>query len=306
MNKKLYDDLCTALKSNIQRKEFSEIFDEELKQVDNVLNSSESNMLKAGSRNITRCSTIGTGRTDRLDFLSDILISVIRDIYQAGVDLSHSETIMNELVTWPSLKFALYAISGDTQRLTFFPGEEQLLSMTKQLKNNNTQYDERLCYKSDAVLRCLDKKTRGGNMELVLLETSNSYDDTTKKKVNFDFHKGMFGTVAMLKTIADRYNYASFDSFKKLKLYFIHAHTKHLRLWSISCPVPNLFVINREDKCSIPKKKKRHKTAYEFDDDTTAEYISIVDAQKICVTSFKKENIYYEIAVREGDLHSCT
>ncbi|KAI7858097.1 hypothetical protein BDC45DRAFT_434229 [Circinella umbellata] len=168
----------------------------------------------------------------------------IRDIYQAEADLSHSETMMNELITRPSLKFALCAISGDTRGLGFFPREEQLLSMTKQLKNNNTQYDERLCYKSDA-------KT-GGNMELVLLETSNSYDDTTNKKVNFDFHKGMFGTVAMLKTIADKYNYASFDSFKKLKLYFIHAHTKHLRLWSISCPVPNLFVINREDKCSIP------------------------------------------------------
>ena len=158
-----------------------------------------------------------------------ITLSRIRDIYKAGANLSHSETMLNQLVTWPSLKFALYAITGNTRGLAFFPGEEQLLSMTKQLKNNNTQYDERSCYKGDAVLRCLDNKT-GGNMELLLLETSNSYDDTTEKKVNFDFHKGMFGIVAMLKTIADRYNYAPFDSFKKLKLYFMHAHS---RFWTI-------------------------------------------------------------------------
>ena len=149
----------------------------------------------------------------------------IRDIYKAGADLIHSETMINELVTWPSLKFTLYAVTGNTRGLVFFPGEEQLLSMTKQLKNNNTRYDERSCYKGDSILRCLDKKT-GGNMELVLLETSSSYDDTTEKKVNFDFHKGMFGTVAMLITIANRYNYAPFDSFEKLKLYFIHAHSK--------------------------------------------------------------------------------
>ena len=46
------------------------------------------------------------------------------------------------------------------------------------------------------------------------------------KKINFDFHKGMYGTVAMLKTVADIYKYATFDSFKKLMLYFVHVHSK--------------------------------------------------------------------------------
>ncbi|KAG2215070.1 hypothetical protein INT45_014325 [Circinella minor] len=60
-------------------------------------------------------------------------------------------------------------------------------------------------------------------------------------------------------------------------------------------------------RCELnERRKKRHQREYELDDDTAAEYISIVDAQKICVKSFKKENIYYEIAVREGVLHSCT
>ncbi|KAG2216254.1 hypothetical protein INT45_013797, partial [Circinella minor] len=61
-----------------------------------------------------------------------------------------------------------------------------------------------------------------------------------------------------------------------------------------------------EDVSLTKEEKKQHQTAYELDDDTAAEYISIVDAQKIYVKSFKKENIYYEIAVREGVLHSCT
>ncbi|KAG2227481.1 hypothetical protein INT45_007507 [Circinella minor] len=64
-----------------------------------------------------------------------------------------------------------------------------------------------------------------------------------------------------------------------------------------------LQVFHRFEDVSLTKEeKKRHQTAYELDDDTAAEYISIVDAQKL----FKKENIYYEIAVREGVLHSCT
>ncbi|KAI7846621.1 hypothetical protein BDC45DRAFT_583432 [Circinella umbellata] len=61
-----------------------------------------------------------------------------------------------------------------------------------------------------------------------------------------------------------------------------------------------------EDVGLTKEEKKRHKTAYELDDDTATEYISAVDAQKIYVKSFTKENIYYEIVVREGVLHSCT
>ena len=140
-------------------------------------------------------------------------------------ELSHSETMMNVLVCWPSLKCTLNAVTGDTRGLTFFPGEEQLVYMTTQLRNNDCGYDERSYYKGDAILRCLNKKT-GGNMEIVLLETSNGYNNASDKKINFDFHKGMYGTVAMLKTIADRYNYAPFEFFKDLKLYFVHAHSK--------------------------------------------------------------------------------
>ncbi|KAI7852531.1 hypothetical protein BDC45DRAFT_537413 [Circinella umbellata] len=90
--------------------------------------------------------------------------------------LNHSEAMMNILVTWPSLKCSLNAITGNTRGLTSFPSEEQLVSMTTQLKNNDTEYDER------------------------------------------SYHKA-----------------------------------KHQRLWSISYPSPNLFVMSREDKCGIPK-----------------------------------------------------
>ncbi|KAI7874026.1 hypothetical protein K492DRAFT_222835 [Lichtheimia hyalospora FSU 10163] len=76
----------------------------------------------------------------------------------------------------------------------------------------------------------------------------------------------MYGSVAMLKTIADLYKYASFECFKDLKLYFIHMHTKHIRLWSISSPSPGIFVMTREDKCGIP-------TAFNDDTHILLDYI---------------------------------
>lgn len=97
----------------------------------------------------------------------------IKNIYMTEADLCHSETMLNALVVWPSLQCTLNAVCGETRGLTFFPGEEQLLSMTTQLKNNDAGHDERSHYKADAILRCLNKKT-GSNMELVLLETSNA------------------------------------------------------------------------------------------------------------------------------------
>ncbi|KAI8144736.1 hypothetical protein BJV82DRAFT_57723 [Fennellomyces sp. T-0311] len=123
--------------------------------------------------------------------------------------------------------------------------------MTTQLQESNALQDDRSMYKADGILRCKDPKN-GHNMELALLETSKAYDAASPTKFNYDFHKGMYGSVAMLKTIADRFRYASFKVFSRLKLYFLHAHTEHIRLWSISCPEPRVFLMMREDKCTVP------------------------------------------------------
>ncbi|KAI7874027.1 hypothetical protein K492DRAFT_45782 [Lichtheimia hyalospora FSU 10163] len=188
MDEGAYHSLCSALDSN-SKLEFHEIFKEELDRVEVVLDSDEGDML-AAARAITHVSPDSAARMEKLNYLSDILVSVIRNIYMTEANLGHSETILNALVAWPSLQCTLNAVCGETRGLTFFPGEEQLLSMTTQLKANDAGHDDRSYYKADAILRCLNKKT-GSNMELLLLETSNAYNNASTKKINFDFHKGI-------------------------------------------------------------------------------------------------------------------
>ncbi|ORE06183.1 hypothetical protein BCV72DRAFT_207877, partial [Rhizopus microsporus var. microsporus] len=56
--------------------------------------------------------------------------------------------------------------------------------------------------------------------EILLLETSVSFGNTEKVKINFDHHKGTFGCLTMLKVLADEFFYASEEAFKKLKSFF--------------------------------------------------------------------------------------
>ncbi|KAG1140485.1 hypothetical protein G6F38_009080 [Rhizopus arrhizus] len=57
-------------------------------------------------------------------------------------------------------------------------------------------------------------------------------------KLNFDYHKGMFGALAMIKSIADEYGYAPIDQFEKVKVLFLNAagktYLQYLHLWSLS------------------------------------------------------------------------
>lgn len=82
--------------------------------------------------------------------------------------------------------------------------------------------DGRTQYNADVVLRLPDFK----DAEILLLETSNGYNTVSRMKASFDHSKGMFGLLAMLKGIADAYNFADYDIFKTLKVHFLHAHGK--------------------------------------------------------------------------------
>ncbi|KAG1159851.1 hypothetical protein G6F37_004515 [Rhizopus arrhizus] len=46
---------------------------------------------------------------------------------------------------------------------------------------------------------------------------------TNEFKLNFDYRKGMFGALAMIKSIADEYEYAPIDQFEKVKVLFLNA-----------------------------------------------------------------------------------
>ncbi|KAF7727191.1 hypothetical protein EC973_007889 [Apophysomyces ossiformis] len=239
-----------------KRREFHEIFSAELSAIDNVLDSAsridghrhERDTMLQEARKLAVLQ-VEDSRQSQIVFLTDLLVAIIRDIYTAKPNLGHSETKLNEALVWPAMRFALYAVTKKKRGLQFFPGEERLRSMSIQLKANGTYVDERSCYKADGVLRCTEDNNE---LEVTLLETSNAYGQADPTKINFDFHKGMYGAVSMLKTVADIYKYASFHIMAKLKLYFWHVHTTHIRLWSISCPSGGVFVMMREDKCPIP------------------------------------------------------
>ncbi|ORE15286.1 hypothetical protein BCV71DRAFT_274105 [Rhizopus microsporus] len=50
-------------------------------------------------------------------------------------------------------------------------------------------------------------------------------------KINFNYHKGIFGVLAMLKTIAREMKYASLGYFQKVKIFFVHAADKFILLY---------------------------------------------------------------------------
>lgn len=98
-------------------------------------------------------------------------------------------------------------------------GQPVLKSMTQQLKNVGLYVDDKHIYKTDGLIKLFDLK----GQEIILVETSGSFTNDDKNKVNFDHHKGVYGMLSMLKCIADDYNHASLATFVKMKVYFLHA-----------------------------------------------------------------------------------
>lgn len=89
------------------------------------------------------------------------------------------------------------------------------------MKDKSSFYDERNCYKADAIISYrIDK---GSDIEIMLLETSSGYDKASNSKKGFDHHKATFGLLSMLKDVANEYKMATFKTFSKLKVYFLHA-----------------------------------------------------------------------------------
>lgn len=91
--------------------------------------------------------------------------------------------------------------------------------MTKQLTKHAKANS---IYWADGVIRQLGIE----DFELLLFEASRGYDQASDTKSSFDFHKGLYGTVAMLKTVANAFNHAKFEVFSTLKLHFLHAQGK--------------------------------------------------------------------------------
>lgn len=92
--------------------------------------------------------------------------------------------------------------------------------MTKQLKAMGIEVDQRKVYKTGGIVRLNE------NEEVLLVETAGPYLNDNPTKLSLDNSKGMFGLLAMMKTIADKYRYCSKDIFKQLKLLFLQPGSK--------------------------------------------------------------------------------
>ncbi|KAI8888099.1 hypothetical protein K501DRAFT_173926 [Backusella circina FSU 941] len=123
--------------------------------------------------------------------------------------------------------------------------------MTVQLKSQGIT-DKRLRYNADGTILCNSIAT-----EVLLSEVSSAFDESDKGKTSFDHYKAMFGLLMMLRTLARKYKYASFNSFKNLKVHFIHTHNHAIRHWSMFTLSPGLYLMNKEQKVDIIKDFER-------------------------------------------------
>lgn len=73
----------------------------------------------------------------------------------------------------------------------------------------------------------LDKET-----EVALLETSSHFRSNDKAKCSFDHYKSAYGSLTMMKNLADEYYFATAETFSKLKILFIHAAGKRKKIES--------------------------------------------------------------------------
>lgn len=132
-----------------------------------------------------------------------------------------TEDGFNQISVYPYAKIIGKSLKANVKP-DFIQGQPILQSMTRQLKLSNLYFNDSSQYKSDGLIKLFGLK----NIELLLLETSGCFDNKEKIKLNFDHHKGMFGCLAMLKSIADEFEYASIDKFKRVKVFFLNAAGK--------------------------------------------------------------------------------
>ncbi|KAF7722075.1 hypothetical protein EC973_003724 [Apophysomyces ossiformis] len=145
------------------------------------------------------------------------IFTTMHNVYLRLPSLSYSESVFNANLIWPCLNACVKFVKEHHNKNCdpyFVPGEESSNAVTTQLQRIGAKYDDRYKYNADGVIRL-----RGLlETEIMIVETSGSFDKRDKTKISFDLHKGMFGLLSMLKTIADKYEYASIESFKELKM----------------------------------------------------------------------------------------
>ncbi|CAO3673142.1 unnamed protein product [Rhizopus stolonifer] len=100
--------------------------------------------------------------------------------------------------------------------VSYIPGETELNAMTIQLKEA-TLVDGCYEYNADVII-C----TNSHALDILLAEVPHGYGSNDLNKISFDHSRAMFGMLAMINTIAQKYYLVQLSTFKKLKVHFLH------------------------------------------------------------------------------------
>lgn len=120
------------------------------------------------------------------------------------------------MLIYPFLKAAANAVASVKSCCTEFQlGETPLRLMAKHLTDN----DHSTIYYADGIITMYGME----ELEVLLLETSSSFGSRKNDKKCFDYHKGLFGSLSMIKTVADEYYLGSIEQFSKVKIIFVQA-----------------------------------------------------------------------------------
>ncbi|KAI8378546.1 hypothetical protein BD560DRAFT_366531 [Blakeslea trispora] len=187
--------------------------------------------------------------------ISRQLVKIIANICKKKPSISHSETVYNVKLIFPSLYAVLDWLEDHPTSPAFVPGEEELLSMSKQLTNIK-KYSSRNIYKADGVVRL------GDDVEVLLVETIGSFGLDNPGRLSFDNSKAMFGLLAMLKTIVKKYSCLRMSSFEKLKLLFLQPGSDALRLWTLAYSSNGTYEYKRVAKTVISEDYEERGTCF--------------------------------------------
>lgn len=123
---------------------------------------------------------------------------------------------------FPCFEAMLKIMMKNEHAAYFVPREDELESMTAQLKRMGQKTDKQKIYKADGIIRLEAYR----NLEVLILETAGAFGHEDHAKTAFDNSKGMFALLSVLKSVADQYRHASVEEFSKLKLYFVQPSGK--------------------------------------------------------------------------------
>ncbi|KAG1181988.1 hypothetical protein G6F36_009507 [Rhizopus arrhizus] len=128
-------------------------------------------------------SNVHENNDDQVEFLLDMLDIFMKTAFPMdGQTLIHSEDCFKSDSLWPAQQAVAGYLRSKGHKAIFFSGEEELKSMTSELKTDG-QTDGRYKYYADGVLRV-------NNLEALIMEASSAYDKAIDIKSSFDHYKG--------------------------------------------------------------------------------------------------------------------